>query len=128
MIDIKKLREAKGLTQKELADRCGVTLRTIQNWDSGKNIPKSVAALLELLVFPTKDDENISSFAAGGSVSVAAAQGSRVNVSKSRENTETDKFLSVLERQQELMFEQMKANNKRAEQIDRLLTLLENKG
>lgn len=128
MVDIKKLREAKGLTQKELADRCSVTLRTVQNWEQGKNIPNSVMILLELLGFPTKDDENISSYATGGSVSVAAAQGSRVNVAKSKENTETDKFLSVLERQQTLMLEQMKANSKRDEQIDRLLTLLENKG
>lgn len=119
MIDIKKLREQKGLTQKELAERCNVTLRTVQNWEQGKHIPESTLILLELLGFPVREGEIVSSFASGNSVSVSAAQGSRVN--------ETDKFLAALERQQELLLEQMKANNKRDEQIDRLLTLLENK-
>lgn len=32
-MDVKKLREQMGLTQQELADRAGVTLRTIQNWE-----------------------------------------------------------------------------------------------
>lgn len=127
MIDIKKLREQKGLTQKELAERCNVTLRTVQNWEQGKHIPESTLILLELLGFPVRDGEIISSFASGNGVSVSATQGSRVNVAKSKENTETDKFLAALERQQELLLEQMKANNKRDEQIDRLLTLLENK-
>ena len=127
MIDIKKLREPKGLTQKELAERCNVTLRTVQNWEQEKHIPESTLILLELLGFPVWEGEIVSSLASGNSVSVSAAQGSRVNVAKSKEDTETDKFLAALERQQELLLEQMKANNKRDEQIDRLLTLLENK-
>lgn len=126
MIDIKKLRELKGLTQKELAERCNVTLRTVQNWEQGKHIPESTLILLELLGFPVKEGEIISSFVSGNGVSVSAAQGSRVNVAKSKEDTETDKFLAALERQQVIMLEQMKANNKRDEQIDRLLSLLEN--
>lgn len=48
MIDIKKLRKLKGLTQKELAERCNVTLRTVQNWEQGKHIPESILILLEL--------------------------------------------------------------------------------
>lgn len=126
MIDIKRLRELKGLTQKELAEKCNVTLRTIQNWEQGKHIPESTLILLELLGFPVKEGEIISPFVSGNGVSVSAAQGSRVNVAKSKEDTETDKFLAALERQQVIMLEQMKANNKRDEQIDRLLSLLEN--
>ena len=99
----------------------------MQNWEQGKHIPESSLILLELLGFPVREGEIVSSFASSNSVSVSAAQGSRVNVAKSKENTETDKFLAALERQQELLLEQMKANNKRDEQIDRLLTLLENK-
>ena len=126
MIDIKRFRELKGLTQKELAERCNVTLRTVQNWEQGKHIPESTLILLELLGYPVKEGEIISSFASGNGVSVSAAQGSRVNVAKSKEDTESDKFLAALERQQALLLEQMKANNKRDEQIDRLLSLLEN--
>lgn len=114
------------MTQKELAERCNVTLRTVQNWEQGKHIPESTLILLELLGYPVKEGEIISSFASGNGVSVSAAQGSRVNVAKSKKDTESDKFLAALERQQALLLEQMKANNKRDEQIDRLLSLLEN--
>lgn len=35
--EVKKVREVKGLTQKEFADMCGVTQRTVQNWEATKN-------------------------------------------------------------------------------------------
>lgn len=73
MIDIKKLRELKGLTQKELAERCNVTLRTVQTWEQGKHIPESTLILLELLGYPVKEGEIISSFVSGNGVSVSAA-------------------------------------------------------
>ena len=38
--NIKKFRERKNLTQKQLAEVCGVTLRTVQNWEAGKTIPE----------------------------------------------------------------------------------------
>lgn len=47
MFDIKKLRENKGLTQQELAEKCGVTVRTVQNWEAGKKIPESAVRLLQ---------------------------------------------------------------------------------
>jgi phage repressor protein C with HTH and peptisase S24 domain len=45
-IDIKNIREELGLTQSEFANRVGVALRTIQNWESGKIIPESKISLL----------------------------------------------------------------------------------
>ena len=36
MLNIKHLRQQRNLTQTELADLIGVSLRTIQNWEAGK--------------------------------------------------------------------------------------------
>lgn len=36
---IKKLRQEKKLTQKELADKLGVTYQAVSKWENGKNIP-----------------------------------------------------------------------------------------
>lgn len=47
--DIKKFRERKSLTQKQLAEICGVTLRTVQNWEAGKTIPDNIVKLLQSL-------------------------------------------------------------------------------
>ena len=47
--DIKKFRERKNLTQKQLAEVCGVTLRTVQNWEAGKTIPDNIIKLLQTL-------------------------------------------------------------------------------
>lgn len=56
-MDVKKLREIKGLTQQDLADKCGVSLRTVQNWEAGRKIPDSVVLLLQML---ESEDESIS--------------------------------------------------------------------
>jgi transcriptional regulator with XRE-family HTH domain len=36
---IKKLREENNLTQKELADKLGVTFQAVSKWENGKNVP-----------------------------------------------------------------------------------------
>lgn len=48
-MDVKELRNKYNLTQQELADKCGVTLRTVQNWERGRTIPDSALILLESL-------------------------------------------------------------------------------
>jgi len=37
-----------GLTQKELADKTGLTDRTIQNYESGRSIPKRISSVQEI--------------------------------------------------------------------------------
>lgn len=44
---LKDLRELRELTQEELADRSGVTLRSIQRYEAGEN-PKSVQIIQQL--------------------------------------------------------------------------------
>ena len=36
---IKKIREENKLTQKELADKLGVTYQAVSKWENGKNVP-----------------------------------------------------------------------------------------
>jgi transcriptional regulator with XRE-family HTH domain len=39
--NLKQLREAAGLSQSQLAERAGISVRTIQNWEIGRNVPKA---------------------------------------------------------------------------------------
>lgn len=68
--DIKKFREQKGLTQKQLAEFCGVTLRTVQNWEAGKTIPDNIVKLLQTAI---DKGENISH------TNIDSCEGSSVN-------------------------------------------------
>lgn len=36
---IKKLREAKGITQNELAEKIGVTSKAVSKWETSKGLP-----------------------------------------------------------------------------------------
>ena len=48
-MDVKVIRKGLKLTQREFADVCGVTLRTIQNWEAGGVIPLSNQKFIENL-------------------------------------------------------------------------------
>jgi len=46
-IDLKKIREQNGfMTQSEMADKLGVKLRTVQKYEQGFPIPKSMEKLI----------------------------------------------------------------------------------
>src|SRR5262249_50897495 len=44
---LQKLRKEKGLSQSKLAERAGVSLRTLQNWELGRNTPR-IDAIVKL--------------------------------------------------------------------------------
>ena len=46
-MNVRQIREKLKITQAALADMCGVTSRTIQNWENGQTIPESMLRLLE---------------------------------------------------------------------------------
>lgn len=48
-LDIKNLRTKLGVTQKEFAELVGVSVNTVQNWESGGKIPKSKHPILQSL-------------------------------------------------------------------------------
>ena len=49
-LNVREIREKAGLTQEELAERMGVSLRTIQNWEAGSVIPGTKKKNLLLLI------------------------------------------------------------------------------
>lgn len=116
-IDVKKIRDAKGLTQKELANLCGVTIRTVQNWENGGTIPDMVKKYLTQI---SEQDEIISSSANGNSVSVAAGNGSNVSVGK-----ETERLLSLLEHSQKQIDAHLELAKMKDNQIMSLLSVIE---
>ena len=50
---IKKIRQDNNLTQKEMADRLGVTFQAVSKWENGKNVP-DIAILKQI-----SDDFNV---------------------------------------------------------------------
>lgn len=48
MSKVKELREARGLTQRQLADFVGVDTSTIRNWESGRNGVEVLAKVMRL--------------------------------------------------------------------------------
>lgn len=126
-MDVKKLREQIGATQQALAEMCGVTLRTVQNWETGRPVPERARKLLEVIA----NNRNVvlSGNAKENGVSVAAANGSQVTL-----NPDTQRFFSTLEKQQEIMSRQLeelaemrRLTQKKDEQIDTLLKLIQAK-
>lgn len=123
-MNVKNLREKIGVSQQELAAMCGVTVRTVQNWEMGKPIPDRAQKLLEVI---SSGREIIQSGGANNGVSVAAGKGSQVLL-----NPDTEKFFTTLEKQQDIMSRQLEELaemrmliQKKDEQIDTLLKLVQ---
>lgn len=99
--DLRNIRLNLGLTQKELAEKVGVDIKTIQNWEYGKKIPSTKDGIIRALV------ESIN------------------NVDQ--QNVNGDNIKSGGVEFMEIIREQQRSLQKAQEQIDRLITLLENK-
>lgn len=56
---IKEAREARRMTQQELADAVGVSLRTVGSWERGESIPRNrLGAVREALDISSPEDDN----------------------------------------------------------------------
>lgn len=128
MIDVKLIRRKYNLTQQELADKCGVTLRTVQNWERGRKIPESALNLLREMfgdyeTISHKDDcsENTTS------QDLTALDAEKFFDVIIKQQEIMNRQINVLENQQEIMNRQIEALNKRDERIERILSMLESK-
>lgn len=115
MNEVKKLRQTHGWTQLELAEKCGVTLRTIQNWEAGKPMSNSQMKLLH-------------SIANGESAQVLhVGDNSLVNSNNNRVKPSVDavveQMMSELSELRKALTDALIVNQKHT---DRLLTIIEN--
>lgn len=106
----KEWRERMGYTQAQLAKACGVTLRTVQNWDMGSNVPASSLYKLEALETSGKVNGNC----------VAAAPNTQTNVNQQALDAFTAE-IAALRR----MFEDQLA--RKDDMIEKLITALSQK-
>lgn len=53
-LDIKQIRESLNLTQQEFANKLGMSLRSVQNWEAGGVIPQSKHEIIRKLVAETE--------------------------------------------------------------------------
>ena len=110
-LDIKKIRTDLGLTQVEFAKRLGISMRTVQNWESGGAIPESKREILRGLM-PQQYY--------GGNVEQANVMGDNIkNAADVAMQSEFSKMLDLLA-SKELSLQ------KAQEHIDRLLVIIDN--
>jgi transcriptional regulator with XRE-family HTH domain len=65
MATLKEMRLRRMLTQKELAERVGVTYQSIQGWESGNNMPRPAAMRRLCEVLQVDPDELFDALQAG---------------------------------------------------------------
>lgn len=100
-----EFRKSLGLTQEEFAEKCGATVRSVQNWEQGGTITPQAMKLFQYI-----EAEMLS-----GKSAIALDHSTAVSGSGNHLNPDlagvTDRFISLLE--------------EKDRQIARLLTLLE---
>ena len=60
-VDIAAMRADRGLSQREYADLLGIDVRTLQNWEQGRNRPIAAVSLMRILAYaPEMFEEALS--------------------------------------------------------------------
>ena len=98
-------RKSLGLTQEEFAEKCGTTVRSVQNWEQGKTIPDP---LMKLFRYIEAETLSCSGAVALDHSTAVAGSGNHVNPDLAGV---TEKFIALLE--------------EKDRQISRLLSMLE---
>ena len=111
-LNVKAIRSKLGLTQKEFAEKLGVTPNTIQNWEYGGAISKAKHQMLCSLI--EQDNSKIKEQTNQINQNGANINGEHVTVS----NSDVRCFLDAINNAQSI-------SKKSQEQIDRLLGIIE---
>lgn len=125
-LELKELRKKLGVTQLELASILGVDIKTVQNWESGRKIPKSKDGILRTI-------ENNPRFVFGGQHvqngdaingdKVISAESEKSNHISDTDSGALNHALNEITEMRKLLSSALEANQRTN---DRLLTLLEN--
>lgn len=116
-LEVKRIRESLGLTQQQLAKSCGVSVRSVQNWEAGSVIiPDSKRLLLQSLLRQKSAPAMVSSPSANaiGQNSTAVGIGDVTQCG--------DALLRALDE----ISAQRKVTEKAQAQIDELLAIIRN--
>lgn len=101
--EVKAIRKQARLTQEEFARILGVTPKTVNNWERGKNIPESKHESIQAIAGTDSPGNN---FAAGRDIHHI--------------NTSVEKVLECLNAQQAMTAEALAQNSKLIQIIDKL--------
>lgn len=111
--ELKSIREELGYSQDGFAKVFGVTVRTVQNWEASDEVSDKTAVLVN-------------------AIKQLSNNGKIITTEHEKSNTDIQELISVIIRQQEQMSRQLETMSqmlafyqKRDEQIDRLITLIE---
>lgn len=115
-INIKSIRAKLGLTQKQFAEKLGVTTNTVQNWEYGGTIPKAKHQILCSLIEQSEATIKEQHFYGGDQYNQNGdnIKGEHVTV----ESSDIEKFLDAIKGAQAI-------SQKSQEQIDRLIAVIE---
>lgn len=131
-LNVKDIRINLGKSQSDFASMLGVTLRTVQNWEAGKVIPKPKCEILRKLADGKVQDNSNKEVDNNGDKSPHDTRfsikgnhnltGSGIEVNPSSNELIT-RFLDEIAEQRRLLEETIKNNNERE---NRLLAIIEN--
>lgn len=117
LANIKELRKKAGLTQSALAKAVGVDIKTIQNWEAGRPVPKTKYEILRNVLCPTQSIGDVK----GSTVVGANVSGSGNNISNS-DAIALSKAIDEISEMRKIVQEQVKNNQ---EQFDRFMAIIE---
>lgn len=115
--NIKELRKKVGLTQTALAEAVGVDIKTIQNWEAGRAIPKTKYGILRSILHPSQSVGDVK----GSTIVGANVNGSGNNISNN-DAIALSKAIDEISEMRKIIQEQVKNNQ---QQFERMMAVIE---
>lgn len=110
LTNLKELRKKAGLTQSALAKALGVDIKTVQNWEAGRAIPKTKYGILRNVL----ERESSAASATGGSIAQAGSN-NKASITQSAD-------IALLKERIELLNQQIATLHQLLDEKERLIT------